>query len=225
MKLNNIKEKLNPDVFEILRSRGISELRPAQEKSINNGLFEGKNLLVCTPTASGKTLVGEMALLNQIIKNNAMGIYVAPLRSLANEKYNQFMERYNSLINIAISTGDLDSSSPNLAKYDLIVCTQEKLDSLLRHDAPWIYRVRVVVFDEIHILNDESRGPTLEIIITLLRKLIPKIQIIGLSATIGNPKELAGWLNAKLIVDTWRPVKLEKAIFYNDTLCFYKDNP
>ncbi len=113
-----------------------------------------------------------------------------------------------------MTIGDLDSADPYLAENDLIVCTAEKLDSLMRHKAEWLRYVGTVVIDEIHLLNDPRRGPTLEIIITMLRELIPKLQIIGLSATIGNPYELAGWLNAELIIDEWRPVKLQKGIYF-----------
>ena len=100
-------------------------------------------------------------------------------------------------------------------EYDLIISTSEKLDSLIRHKTEWIGDVKIVVIDEIHLINDPSRGPTLEILITILREMIDA-QIIGLSATIGNPKELSKWLNAKLVIDRWRPVKLYRGIYYDE---------
>ena len=84
----------------------------------------------------------------------------------------------------------------------------------------WINEVKTVVIDEIHLLNDPRRGPTLEIIITLLKQLI-KPQIIGLSATIGNPKELAEWLEAELVSDDWRPVELKQGIHLDGKTEFY----
>ena len=69
-------------------------------------------------------------------------------------------------------------------------------------------------------LNDVERGPTLEIIITLLKQLLKNIQLIGLSATIGNPDQLSNWLNANLVEDTWRPVKLKEAIHNGDSLVY-----
>ena len=102
----------------------------------------------------------------------------------------------------------------------MIITTSEKLDSLLRHHTPWIPYIKVVIIDEIHLLNDPRRGPTLEIVITLLRQLIKNVQIIGLSATIGNPKELADWLNAKLVQDTWRPVKLYHGTYRDGQISF-----
>jgi helicase len=211
-------------VQEILNRQGIKELRPSQEKSINAGLFKGNNLLVCTPTASGKTLVAELAIANKLNNPDKSGIrdicvYVVPLKALASEKYKEFSRKYPEW-KVALTSGDMDSDDRYLADYSVIITTSEKFDSLIRHRTPWLDRVTVVVIDEIHLLNDVGRGPTLEILITILKEQLPKMQFIGLSATIGNANELATWLNARLVQDKWRPVKLHKGIFYNDTISF-----
>lgn len=217
MQYKNVKKEIPKKIFELLKKKGFEKLRPSQIKSINAGLFEDKNLLVCTPTASGKTLVAELAALNGILHEKGKALYVVPLRALANEKYKQFKEYYPN-IKIGISSGENDSKDRHLEKYDLIVLTSEKLDSLLRHHTPWIKYVKTAIFDEIHLLNDQSRGPTLEIVITILRKILNEVQIIGLSATIGNPDELAKWLDAELVQDSWRPIKLHKGIMVDDTI-------
>lgn len=206
-------------VQEVLDRRGFATLRPCQEKAIAAGLFEEKNLLVCTPTASGKTLVGELAALNAILHERGKAVYVVPLRALASEKFKQFKKDYPGL-RIALSSGDLDSSDEFLSDADVIITTSEKLDSLLRHRARWISSVKTVIIDEIHLLNDASRGPTLEIVITLLRQVLPGLQLIGLSATIGNPEELAAWLEAEVVFDTWRPVELKKGVLVNNAVSF-----
>jgi helicase len=203
MRLADIKKHLPEKVFDILEKE-IRELRPAQEKAIKAGLFEGKNLLVCTPTASGKTLVAELASLKTILEHKGKAVYIVPLRALASEKFREFSNRYGKLIKVALSIGDLDSSDPYLMDYDLILTTSEKLDSLIRHHTPWLKLIRLVIVDEIHLLNDPGRGPTLEILLA---------QFLGLSATIGNPKELADWLKAETIIDTWRPVKLYQGVY------------
>jgi len=224
MTLEKIREKIHPHLYEALFREGIRELRPAQRKSIEAGLLEGKNLLVCTPTASGKTLVAELAMLNNLLNHpGKKAVYIVPLKALASEKFRQFRKKYGHLIKIALSIGDLDSDDPYLANYDMIICTSEKFDSLIRHKAPWLSMVSVVIIDEIHLLNDPSRGPTLEILITILRDRIKKLQLIGLSATIGNPRELADWLGAELVIDSWRPVKLSKGIFIEDRIEFVKE--
>ena len=218
MHIKEIKDKLPKDLYNVLE-KTITELRPCQEKAIKSGLLEDKNLLVCTPTASGKTLVGEIALIKSIMENKGKGLYIVPLRALATEKYKDFKKKYEGLIRIAISIGDMDSSDSYLSDYDLIFCTSEKLDSLMRHNAPWLKYIKTIVVDEVHMLNDLARGPTLEITLTILRSILNP-QIIALSATIGNPRELAEWLQAELIEDNWRPVELKQGTYLNGKLEF-----
>ena len=219
MKLSEIKKDIPEKLFDVLKEK-IDELRPCQEKAVKKGLLKGKNLLVCTPTASGKTLIAEFAAVKSILNEGGKAIYIVPLKALANEKYKEFREKYGKLMNLGISIGDLDSADPYLAKYDLIVTTSEKLDSLTRHHSPWLMEIKVVIVDEIHLMNDADRGPTLEILITILRKLLKEVQLIGLSATIGNPEELAKWLDASLVKDDWRPVELKKGVYHNGEIEF-----
>lgn len=213
-------DALPKQIREVLAKLNITEFRPAQKKAIDAGLLEGRNLLVCTPTASGKTLIAEMAAGKSILEGKGKTVYIVPLVALANEKAKDFKKRYGHLFKVALSVGDFDSSDPHLMDYDLIICTAEKLDSLIRHQAPWLKFVSVVIVDEVHLLNDVSRGPTLEILITLLKKILPKAQIIALSATIGNPEELAKWLDANLVKDDWRPVPLHKGVYFDNTIEF-----
>ena len=211
-------KKLSLPVFFKDHYNKFPNLTPIQEKAVKAGLLDqdsnnpkASSQLICAPTASGKTLVASMAIANTLGKGKA--IYLVPLRALANEKYKEFKSLLEDTeYKVVMSTGDMDSSSPNLANYDLLVLTTEKLDSLMRHNVSWLNKIKLVVIDEIHLLNDASRGPTLEVILTILKSRI-KPQLVGLSATIGNPKALADWLEAKLVIDTWRPVKLHKGIF------------
>ena len=222
-KLIEIKQYIPKEVYNVLESHGIEELRPAQHKAVKAGLLKGKNLLVCTPTASGKTMIAELAGTKSIIEGKGKVVYITPLKALASEKYKEFREKYKGIFNIALAIGDMDSPDYYLASYDFIICTSEKLDSLIRHHSPWVRQIAVIIVDEIHLLNDTGRGPTLEILITMLRQMVKDIQIIGLSATIGNEKELAGWLDAALVHDTWRPVKLHKGICFDGKVEFYEE--
>ena len=219
MNISSLKGKIPDELYSKL-SVEYSELRPAQEKAVKKGLLEGKNLLVCTPTASGKTLLAELSGVKMILEENKKMLYIVPLRALATEKYKSFKKRYAGMINVGLSIGDIDSSNPHLSRFDAIITTPEKLDSLIRHRAPWLSQIGLVVLDEIHLLNDPHRGPTLEILITLLRKILPNVQLLGLSATIGNPKELAEWLEAGLVQDNWRPVKLHKGVYLEGDIEF-----
>ena len=195
-------------------------LTPVQEKAIQTGLLDNTSLLVCAPTASGKTLIATMGIA-QHLEQGHKAIYLVPLKALANEKFKEFQQLLvETPFKAIISTGEMDSESNYLAKYDLLILTTEKLDSLLRHRVSWLEQVKVVVIDEIHLLNDPNRGPTLEIILTLLKSLV-KPQLIGLSATIGNPQELAQWLGAELVQDSWRPVELKQGIRVGEETKFY----
>ncbi|MBR9692080.1 DEAD/DEAH box helicase [Candidatus Woesearchaeota archaeon] len=222
MKLDDIKDKIPQPLYNSLLP-DIEEFRPSQEKAIEKGLLDRKNLLVCTPTASGKTLIAELAMVKSILENRGKAIYIVPLKALANEKFKDFKKRYGDYCNIALSIGDLDSADPYLEKYNLIICTAEKLDSLIRHHAPWLGNVATVVVDEVHLMNDPGRGPTLEILITMLRELLKeKVQLISLSATIGNPDELSEWMDANLVIDNWRPVELHKGVYDGKKIEFEK---
>ena len=210
---------LNLPSFFKERYKHFKNLSPIQEKAVNANLLKEETLLICAPTASGKTLIATMAICNTLGKGKSL--YLVPLKALANEKFKEYQRLLEGTeFKVGMAVGDVDSESGNLAKYDLIVLTTEKLDSLLRHKINWISEVKTVVVDEIHLLHDPSRGPTLEIILTLLQNTI-KPQIIGLSATIGNPKELADWLKAKLVQDSWRPVELKQGIHHEDKTEFY----
>ena len=90
MQITKYKSKIPAKIYSILEKKGFSELRPCQFKAINKGLFEDKNLLVCTPTASGKTLVAELGALNAIYHDKGKAVYIVPLKALASEKYKDF---------------------------------------------------------------------------------------------------------------------------------------
>ncbi len=147
MKIEKIKKELPDKLFSII-SKDIVELRPAQIKAIESGLFEGNNLLICTPTASGKTLIAEMAGVKGILEQKGKAIYVVPLKALANEKFKEFKEKYGNLFRIALSIGDIDSADPYLVDYDFIFTTSEKFDSLIRHHSPWLKYWRPVKLEE-----------------------------------------------------------------------------
>lgn len=220
MKLQSLKPLIPKEIFEVLKKENIKELRPSQAEAIKKDLLKGKNFLICTPTASGKTLIAELAGVKSIIEGKGKTVYIVPLKALASEKYKDFKKKYSHLLKVALSIGDLDASDPYLSEFDLIITTSEKFDSLLRHHIPWINNVKTLVVDEVHLLNDPGRGPTLEILITMLREILKNIQVIALSATIGNPKELAAWLKADLIIDDWRPIKLHKGLYYKGEIEF-----
>lgn len=214
--------KIPQNIQTYLKAQNITELRPSQIKSIKKGLFENnKNQIVCSPTASGKTLVAELAMLDTILNKKQKVIYIVPLKALASEKFKEFRDYYGKELKVRISIGEIQNEK-YVYDYDLLLVTSEKLDSLMRHDNEFLHNLGLIIVDEIHLLNDEKRGPTLEILLSIFRTKFPKIRIIGLSATIGNAKELSTWLKADLIEDKWRPVELKHYVLFGNEIKRYK---
>ncbi|MEM4038348.1 MAG: DEAD/DEAH box helicase, partial [Nitrososphaerota archaeon] len=178
-------------------------------------------IVVSTPTASGKTLIAFFSASIHLVEGGKI-LYLVPLRALASEKILDVNEILceGTRFKAAISTGDYDSSDPWLEAYDVIISTNEKVDSLLRHGASWMKDVTLVVVDELHLIGDPDRGPTLEMVITRLRKTIPNAQYIALSATISNVGDLAGWLKAKIVRSDWRPVPLKEGVLIDSRIEF-----
>lgn len=208
-------------VREVLRER-YRYLTPPQAEAVARGLFKKRNILVASPTASGKSLVAYMSLMYWGFEG-LKGVYTTPLRALATEKYEDLVEHLRGTgLRVGISTGDYDSPGEELGRYDIIVTTYERLDSLMRQRPSWMRDVGAIVVDEIHMIGDSERGPVIEMI--LARALRRDTQIVGLSATIGNPQDIGGWLGAETIVCDWRPVPLvqgyydkkRKKIFFED---------
>lgn len=213
MDISSIKGKLPNEIIDSLEARCIKKFTPPQEESIKNGLLSFKNIVVASPTASGKTLIAEIACVNSILGKGKKAVYIAPMRALASEKFNDFKAAY-PYIKTAMSIGDLDSNDPWLSSYDMLFFSTEKFDSLMRHGINWIANIGCIVFDEVHMLGDQSRGPTLELLITKLANIC-NAQIVALSATIGNAKEIAKWLGAEIVQSEYRPVKLTKGIMFD----------
>ncbi|MHA1346122.1 MAG: DEAD/DEAH box helicase, partial [Candidatus Heimdallarchaeaceae archaeon] len=210
-------------VKDKLAEEGILSLYPPQIEAINKKLLEGNNLVVAIPTASGKTLLAILASLKNITDSGLKTLYLSPLRALAHEKFVEF-KNYLDLLGkkTVLLTGDYDGEESNAKYADVIIATNEKIDSAIRHQAKWITKIGLVVADEVHLINDSSRGPTLEVVIAQLRKLT-KAQIIALSATIRNADEIARWLEAELVSSDWRPVKLNEGVL-NGNQIIYKDH-
>lgn len=224
MKINELP--IDGRVKQILLNAGMGSLFPPQIDAIKAGALDGKTCVLASPTASGKTLVAEFCAMKHILELGGKVLYLTPLRALASEKYEEF-KKYTKLekgrgqrIRIAISTGDYDSSDPRLGRYDIIICTNEKADSLLRHRAHWMSEISLVVADEVHLLSDVERGPTLEVVLARLLQINPEVQILALSATIRNADEIAEWLKAASITTEWRPVKLKEGVYLHGEMVF-----
>jgi helicase len=214
--MNIEKLELSDTAIDFLKSQGFKKLYPPQADSVESGLLDGKSILVSAPTASGKTLIAMLAMLSYVSKNKGKVIYLSPLRALAAEKFSEFkkLEKISlgNKVKVAISTGDFENIEKNLEKSNVLILTNEKMDSIIRHGAEWVEDIGLVISDEVHLIGDENRGPTLEMILTQLKLLDSKPQIVGLSATITNSDEIADWLGCKLVKNDWRPVPLSEGV-------------
>ena len=198
---------------------GFVNLHPPQAEAIPIAL-QGHNLVAAIPTASGKSLIGYIPALQMIVESGKKVLYIVPLKALASEKKEDF-DRYTSLgIRTHMSTGDLDSDDRNLGDADVVVATSEKADSMIRHGSEWMDKVGLVIADEIHMIHDPGRGPTLEVTLTKLMRRNRKIQIIALSATMSNAFDLAEWLHARLVESDWRPIPLKEGVFCDNEIEF-----
>jgi len=198
--------------IDLFLSEGILELYPPQQLLVESGVLDCKtNLVLSTPTASGKTFASEIAI-SKALETGKKAVYVVPLRALAYEKFQEF-KKYEKLgYVVKLEMGDLDSGKyQRRLDFDILVTTAEKCDSILRSRPDWFREIGLLVVDEVHLINT-GRGPVYEILISKFQKLFPGMQVIALSATIGNAEELAAWLNSKLVKSVWRPVILHESV-------------
>ncbi|MEW6010878.1 MAG: DUF5814 domain-containing protein [Euryarchaeota archaeon] len=216
-----------PEKFKrALKKQGSSKLLPVQYLALENGLLQGESMLVVSATASGKTLIGELAGIPAAL-NGKKFIFLTPLVALANQKYRDFKKRYSPLgLKTSIKVGmsrikareEIKLPDDDIKEADIIVGTYEGVDFMLRSGKSHLLQdLGVVVIDEIHTLDDEERGPRLNGLIKRLNTIFPGIQVIGLSATVKNPLQIAGQFKMKLVEYDRRPVPLERHLIFTRT--------
>ena len=209
---------LDAELKAVLRADGITRLFPPQAAALGP-ILAGESTVLACPTASGKSLVAYLALL-RAARAHRTGLYLVPLRALAQEKAEE-LARFEPLgLKVGLSIGDFDLPAEKLEQLDVLVATSEKADGLLRRGSPWLDRLGVVVADEVHLLRDPDRGPTLEVSLTRLRRAYAGLQIVALSATVGNSEELAAWLDARHVASEFRPVPLKRGVYFDGRITF-----
>ncbi|MFJ6677438.1 DEAD/DEAH box helicase [Actinosynnema sp. NPDC091369] len=198
--------------------RRYSRLNDLQLRAINDaGVLRGSNVLVSAPTSAGKTLIGELAAL-RAVANGGRAVFLLPTRALVNEQYDRFQETYTPAgVRIVRVTGELRDQTRTfvLGDFDIAILTYEKYIGILSSLPELVSRTNVLVIDEIHTLTLPDRGPGLELLLTwirLRRRTASVPQVVGLSAVLGEPEELAQWLGAELVATTRRDVPLLEGV-------------
>ncbi|WP_254766089.1 DEAD/DEAH box helicase [Salinilacihabitans rarus] len=218
---------LHPKLQGMLEDR-FDTLLPVQSLAVENGLFDGDDQLVVSATATGKTLVGEMAGIDRVLEGEGKMLFLVPLVALANQKYEDFRDEYGHLVDVSIRVGAsriADSGNQFDPDADVIVGTYEGIDHALRTGKE-LGDIGTVVIDEVHTLKEEERGHRLDGLISRLKYTTERrakrrddyggAQWIYLSATVGNPEQLAAALESKLIEFEERPVPIERHVTFAD---------
>ena len=218
---------LHPGVQGLLEDR-FETLLPVQSLAIENGLLEGDDQLVVSATATGKTLVGEMTGLDRVLNGKGKMLFLVPLVALANQKHEDFEDEYGDLVDVTIRVGASrvrDDGNRFDPSADVIVGTYEGIDHALRTGRD-LGDIGTVVIDEVHTLKEDERGHRLDGMISRLKYYCEEraeqrsgyqgAQWIYLSATVGNPRELAQGLRANLVEFEERPVPIERHVTFAD---------
>lgn len=191
----------NDNLVRYVRRRGIEVLFPSQITAIETGLTTDEELTVSLPTSSGKTLLAEFKIAATLERHpEATVIYVAPYRLLSRQvkrEFDRHLSRLDHMIQDLGSGYDLDTPT----RYgDVLVCTPERLDALLRQTesdaeiAGVLARCRLVVFDEMHLIGRSGRGPRFEMLLTRLNLKYAGMGFLALSAASQGVDEVAEWL-------------------------------
>ena len=216
-------------------------LLPVQEKAVRRfNLLRSQNnrvapdqhqdtagtLLVISPSSSGKTLVGEMAAMQEICLHKKV-IFLVPLRVLAEEKYQHFLHLYQSVgLKVKLSSRDHRHDDWDIVQgnFHIAVIVYEKFYYLFLQYPRFLENISLIIADEIQLINDPQRGPCLENSFNYLKINHPDIRVIALSAFMEHTQHLATWLNARVLFSAYRPVELRKGIVRNGIYKYIEHN-
>ncbi|MGV9203333.1 MAG: DEAD/DEAH box helicase [Promethearchaeia archaeon] len=203
-----------------LKREKITTLLPIQAISMKQGLIsQRQDQLVMAPTSGGKTLVGEIAGITNILKNKGKMLYLVPIVALANIRTSEFKQKYSPInLRVIKKTGEsfldpdpMRSKLSDISNADIIIATYEAIDYVLRSgNYRFLGDIGTIVIDEVQTLIDQDRGFILDGLISRLKYIHQDAQILYLSATIGEPQELAKELHCNLIRYKNRPVPVER---------------
>ncbi|KAG2392776.1 hypothetical protein C9374_011501 [Naegleria lovaniensis] len=188
----------------------------------DTGVLEGQNLIYSSPTSGGKTLVSEIVMVRRLTQDKSKVIFILPFKAIIEEKVLDLNSKFkdvgwkaNPYHSEAVRISEIASFNDDDER--VMVCTFERANSILNGliSSGKIDEIGAIIIDELHNITDPNRGYILELILTKIVYLKPKIQIIGMSATLHNVEKLANFLNAHLFVTDYRPVPLSEYLVHN----------
>ncbi|XP_060058042.1 probable ATP-dependent DNA helicase HFM1 isoform X2 [Erinaceus europaeus] len=211
-----------------------------QSKAFDDLLYTDKNFVICAPTGSGKTVIFELAITRLLIEvplpwSNIKIVYMAPIKALCSQRFDDWNKKFGPLgLNCKELTGDtaMDDLFEIQHAY-IIMTTPEKWDSMTRkwRDNSLIQLVRLFLIDEVHVIKDEYRGPTLEVVVSRMKtvkslshtsentSILAPMRFVAISATVPNAEDIAEWLSdgerpavCLKMDESHRPVKLRKVV-------------
>ncbi len=202
-----------------------AEWNPVQEKCLPY-FTRDVNLVLGAETAAGKTAVAEAIMGYELLENpEAKAVYVSPLKAIGLEKHGRWL-RHPTFgdMGVVLVDGDHAEGRKLLAESRIIVTTVESLDLSCRRKDGWLGNVRVLVFDEAHLLGDVSRGANAEGMLARFTSVNVDARLVCLSGTFPNLRQLASWvhlLNGKptsFVKSSWRPLQQIKEVVVGDSL-------
>ncbi|KYN95985.1 putative DEAD/DEAH box helicase [Plasmodium gaboni] len=179
---------------------------PIQTQMFHATFHTDENILLGAPTGSGKTVIGELCILRNLLRcEDQKSVYICPMKAIVNERYKSWKPKFKSLFNknVIELTGDKNENKENIAESNIIICTPEKLDVITRNwkNKKFVKNMNLIIFDEIHLLGQENRGGVIEILVNRFKnmqnELNKKIRLIGLTTVITSVDDLILWLDVK----------------------------
>lgn len=205
-------------LVETWQAAGMNDLLPVQTEAISSfGLLDRNagNLLIVAPTSSGKTFIGEIAAVREAL-DRRKSIFLVPFRAIAEELYTALRGKYEKYgLRIAISDSDHREHDDDILSgdYDIAVVVYEKLAGLLVTDPDLLNSTGLIVADEIQMIMDPGRGPSIELLLTKILNQRSGTRIIGLSAVLDKLNQFDAWMGARVLLHRFRPVELREAIY------------
>ncbi|MHA1917225.1 MAG: DEAD/DEAH box helicase [Candidatus Ranarchaeia archaeon] len=206
--------RLDSRIEKCFKMEGIKELRDIQKKALNAGLLKSESILVSSPSTSGKTVIGKIAVINKLISNIfSKAIYLVPIRSSIEEKKAMFRKACEVFhFNTYTYYDGKEIKKERITSSRLIISTYSGFSDLLQKKIGILDDVECVVIDDAQLIGSDTFGVMLEGIITRLKIQKPEIQIVVLSGKFSNAKEISEWLDFICVESDKRQVPIRISV-------------